>query len=131
MSNHVHLIAQSNNGKLSSTIGDIKKFTSKRIINTIQTISESRADWMLNRFRFNAQQHSSNKIYQVCTHENHAVYLYGSKFIREKIDYLHQNPVRAGIVERPEDYLYSSARWYAGLDCMLNVTDIGLPWRTI
>jgi REP element-mobilizing transposase RayT len=84
MSNHVHIIAQSNIGKLSDTIRDIKKFTSKRIIETIQAINESRVDWMLNRFHYSANQHSRNKTYQVWTHENHAVYLYGPKFIQEK-----------------------------------------------
>jgi len=131
MSNHVHLIAQSNNGQLSAAVRDIKKFTSKRIVDTIQTIPESRSVWMLNLFGFNARQHSRNKICQVWTHENHAVYLYSPKFIKEKIDYLHNNPVRSGIVEKPEDYLYSSARSYAGLDCILEVTDVGLPWRTV
>jgi putative transposase len=86
---------------------------------------------MLNRFSFNARQHSTNKAYQVWTHENHAIYLYGPNFILEKIDYLHNNPVRAGLVEKPEDYLYSSARYYAGLDCLLPVSDIALPWKTI
>jgi REP element-mobilizing transposase RayT len=52
MSNHVHLIAQSNKGILSDTIRDIKKYTSKKIIETIQTTSESRKDWMLNQFRY-------------------------------------------------------------------------------
>ena len=131
MSNHVHLIAQSSNGKLSDTIRDIKKFTSKKIIETIQTIPESRSEWMLNRFSFNARQRTTNKTYQVWTHENHAVYLHGPKFIREKIDYLHNNPIRAGLVEKPEDYLYSSARYYAGLDCFVPISDIGLPWRTV
>ena len=131
MSNHVHLIAQSNTGKISSTIRDIKKYTSKKIIETILSIPESRKDWMLNQSNFNARQHSKNKSYHVWTHENHAVYLYGPKFIREKIAYLHQNPIRAGIVEKSEDYLYSSARWYAGLDCLLAVVNIDLPWITI
>jgi len=131
MSNHVHLIAQSSNGQLSATIRDFKKFTSKRITETIQTIPESRSVWMLNQFKLHARQHSKNKTYQVWTHENHAVYLYGPKFIREKIDYIHNNPVRSGIVEKAEDYLYSSARYYAGLDCVLNVSDIGLPWQTV
>jgi REP element-mobilizing transposase RayT len=131
ISNHVHLIAQSSNGKLSDTIRDIKKFTCKRIIETIETIPESRSDWMLNRFSFNARRHSTNTTYQVWTHENHAVYLYSPKFIREKIDYLHNNPVRAGLVEKPEDYLYSSTRHCAGLERALEVSDIGLPWRTV
>jgi len=47
------------------------------------------------------------------------------------MDYLHNNPVRSGLVEKAEDYLYSSARYYAGLDCVLIVSDIGLPWQTV
>ncbi len=127
MSNHIHTIMQSSFGKLSDTIRDIKKFTSKRIIEAVQSIPESRKEWMLNRFSFNARQHSRNKTYQVWTHENHAIYLYGPEFIRVKMDYLHNNPVRSGIVEKPEDYIYSSARYYAGLDCVLPVSDMGLP----
>jgi REP element-mobilizing transposase RayT len=128
MSNHVHLIVQSENGQLSGTVRDVKKFTCKKIIETIQSIPESRKDWMLHRFSFKAAQHSRNKIYQVWTHENHAVHLYSAKFIREKIDYIHNNPVRAGIVEKPENYLYSSARNYSELSSKLDIVDIGLPW---
>jgi REP element-mobilizing transposase RayT len=85
----------------------------------------------INRFAFNTKKNQRSKNFQVWTHENHAIYLYNLGFIREKLDYLHNNPVRAGIVEKPEDYLYSSARFYAGLECVLPVVDIGLPWRTI
>ena len=131
MSNHVHLIAQSNDGKLSDTIRDIKKFTSNKILETIDYIPESRKEWMLNRFKYNASHTKHNKTCQLWTHENHAVYLYSPDFIREKLEYLHNNPVRAGLVEKPEDFLYSSARFYAGLDCLLPVTDIGLVWKTI
>jgi hypothetical protein len=38
----------------------------------------------------------------------------GNKVITEKINYIHQNPVEAGLVFRPEDYIYSSAIDYAG-----------------
>jgi REP element-mobilizing transposase RayT len=131
MSNHIHLIANSEIGRLSSTIGDIKKFTCKRIIDTIQSISESRSEWMLNRFEFKAAQHKRNKGYQVWTHENHAIYLYSPEFIAEKLEYIHQNPVRAGIVINPEDYLYSSARNYAGLDNIIEVELMSLPVITV
>jgi hypothetical protein len=41
---------------------------------------------------------------------NHAVY-------RQKLDYIHLNPVRAGLCKYPEEYLYSSARFYeTGVD---------------
>ena len=32
--------------------------------------------------------------------------------IRRKLNYLHRNPVRAGLAEKPEDYVYSSYRNY-------------------
>jgi putative transposase len=32
--------------------------------------------------------------------------------LREKLHYMHHNPVKAGLVQHPEDWLYSSARWY-------------------
>jgi REP element-mobilizing transposase RayT len=131
MSNHIHLIANSSVGKLSDSIRDIKKYTSKKIIETIQTIHESRREWLLNRFEFRAKQHKRNQSYQVWTHENHAIYLYSPEFIAEKLEYLHQNPVRAGIVINPEDYMYSSARNYAGLESIIEVVILSLPVITV
>jgi REP element-mobilizing transposase RayT len=131
MSNHLHLIVQSSNGYLSATLRDFKKFTSKAIIDTINSIPESRSVWMLDGFKLNADKHSRNKEFQVWIQNNHAVQLYSPDFIREKVDYLHNNPVRAGWVEKPEDYIYSSARYYAGLGCLFDITDLGLPWRTV
>jgi REP element-mobilizing transposase RayT len=130
MSNHIHLIANSPDGHLSDTLGDFKKFTAKTIIATIKESDESRREWMLNRFEFNAQRHSRNENYQVWTHENHAIILYSNDFIQEKLDYIHKNPVRARIVEKPEDYLYSSARNYADLDSILEVAFVELKWKT-
>jgi REP element-mobilizing transposase RayT len=89
MSNHLHLIANSSNGNLSEIVRDFKKFTCKKIIETIDNFQgESRREWMLNRFKFNASHHKANKNYQVWTHENHAVHLYSNEFFREKIKYI-------------------------------------------
>ncbi len=40
--------------------------------------------------------------------------IYTAEFLWQKVNYIHQNPVRAEIVARAEDHLYSSARNYAG-----------------
>ena len=56
-------------------------------------------------------QHKRLRLHAL-THENHAVELHSAKFIKQKMDYIHQNPIRAGIVEKEEDYLYSSAKEY-------------------
>jgi hypothetical protein len=108
----------------------LKKFTSKKIIDAINNFQESRREWMLNRFKFNASHHKVNKYYQVWTHENHAVYLCSNESIKEKIEYIHNNPVRAGIVEKPEDYLYSSARNYASLEAPIDIPLLILPAHT-
>ena len=65
---------------------------------------------MLNMFELSAMQYNRNEKYQVWTHENHAENIYSNKFIDQKINYIHENPVRAGNVEYTGDYHYSSAR---------------------
>ncbi len=121
MSNHVHLLIRSSMGKLSDTIRDFKSFTAKKILEAVNTETESRRDWMLNLFEFSAKQHKRNSDFQVWTHENHAEIIYSDKFIQQKINYIHENPVRSGIVEKAEDYLYSSARNYAEISGLIDV----------
>ncbi len=127
MSNHVHLICNSLDGKLSNTIRDLKKFTSHKIIDAIENGNESRSVWLLDRFAFHGQKNSRNEHYQVWTQENHAIILYSNSFIFEKLNYIHKNPVRAGIVENPEEYIYSSARNYADMPGLLEIVKLELP----
>lgn len=112
MSNHIHLIVQSNEGKLSDLIRDFKKFTAKSILETIENEPESRRDWMLKKFEFACKSHSRNEKYQFWQYGNHPEEIYTEKFLWQKLDYIHLNPVRAGIVEKASHYLYSSASNY-------------------
>ena len=43
------------------------------------------------------------------------------EMIESRMNYIHENPVRSGIVEKPEDYMYSSARNYSGLKGLIEV----------
>ncbi|MFM2225432.1 MAG: hypothetical protein RJA07_1634 [Bacteroidota bacterium] len=122
MSNHIHVMMRSKNGKLSDLIRDFKKWTAKNIILEIENSGvESRRDWLLHRMKFNAAKHVRNSNYQFWTHENHAEELYSHEFIQQKLNYIHQNPVRAGIVSKPEHYLYSSASNYAGEESLIEI----------
>ena len=122
MSNHIHLILQSETQPLSDIIRDFKKFTAKKMLLYIETSNqESRKEWMLNKFEFNAKKNLRNSKYQVWTHDNHAEELLTTKFIQQKLNYIHQNPIRAGIVQNDFEYLYSSARNYAGLSYELEI----------
>ena len=127
MSNHIHLIIQSEEGKLSDLIRDFKKFTAKTILDKIQTEPESRRDWMLERFKLATETHSRNKNYQFWQLSNHAEEIYSEKFMWSKIDYTHFNPVRAGIVSSPQDYIYSSASNYVIGKGIIDVEIVQIP----
>jgi REP element-mobilizing transposase RayT len=130
MSNHIHLLAQSETGDLSDIIRDFKNHTSKKFLEVVNDNIESRSDWMKLVFEYHGK-YKNKQTNQVWTHENHAEHIYSQKFIEQKVDYIHNNPVRAGIVSRPEDYLYSSARNYAELDSIIDVVKIDFKWKTI
>jgi REP element-mobilizing transposase RayT len=131
MSNHIHLIARSCNENLSGTIRDFKSFTSKEMLKAIQGGTESREKWMLSIFKNAAIRHKRNSEYQVWTHENHAEEIFSYPFLKQKLDYTHNNPVRAGWVLNPEEYLYSSAKDYAGEKGLVNVEKIDRVWKTV
>ncbi len=122
MSNHVHCIISSKTNKLSDTIRDFKRHTSKHILEQVENIgTESRKKWMLHQFKYYASQHKRNVSYQLWTHENHPIELNGVLY-DQKLDYIHNNPVKAGLVENAENYLSSSARDYAGVKGLLGVS---------
>jgi putative transposase len=112
MSNHMHCILSAKKQNLSDIIRDFKRHTASTILKAIQSPDESRRDWMMKRFEFSARSNLRNTEHQFWTHENHPVELVSEKFTSQKLNYIHLNPVRAGLVERAEDWLYSSARNY-------------------
>jgi putative transposase len=112
MSNHVHVIWQSKCEKLSDTLRDFKSFCTKQFIEAIEKQNESRKDWLLHMFRFFANRTNQNKDYKIWTGDNHPEEITSRDFLMTKLDYIHENPVRAGLVKNPEDYLYSSASNY-------------------
>ena len=125
MPNHIHLII-SRNGKdsLSDIMRDFKKYTSKKIIDAIETTPESRKNWMLWIFKSAAAKNKNNTNFQFWQQENHPEELYSTKFIKQKLDYIHNNPVAALIVDAPERYVYSSAKDYYGEKGLLPVLQL-------
>lgn len=112
MTNHIHFIIQSEKGELSNLLRDFKKFTASKILEHLQNNTESRREWILERLAIATLTHSRNKNYQVWKYGNHPEEIYSSKFLWSKLDYIHLNPVRAGIVKRASHYIYSSASNY-------------------
>jgi REP element-mobilizing transposase RayT len=112
MSNHIHLIAQSEVGTLSDLIRDLKKFIARQTLITIQQEPESRRDWILKRFEFAAKGTSANEVFKFWRNGNHPEEIFSELFFWSKLNYIHLNPVRAGIVKQASDYIYCSASSY-------------------
>ena len=116
MTNHVHLVFRSNRGlPPEQLLGDFKRYTSKAVVKAIeQNNRESRREILLSAFRRNGARTSNVKVNQFWRHDNRPIELWSQKVISQKIDYIHNNPVKQGLVFRPEDYVYSSAVDYSG-----------------
>ncbi len=92
---------------------NFKKFTSKEIFTQIIEIGESRREWYLNKFEFDAKLTRRVKDYKIWTDDNHAIEIFEYISIEEKINYIHQNLVKGMIVKSAEQYVFSSAIDYA------------------
>ena len=112
MSNHVHVIWQSKSGKLSHTLRDFKSFCTKEFIKAIEKENESRENWLLHMFSFYANRTNQNKEFKLWGSGSHPEEITSDSFMKIKLNYIHENPVRAGWVMEPEHYLYSSASNY-------------------
>lgn len=117
MTSHVHLIiGRHGEPALEGIIRDIKKYTAVKIIEAIRkNPQESRKEFLLWLFERAGTKNSNNTKYQFWQQHNHPIELATNEMIDQRLNYLHNNPVEAGIVLSPEDYLYSSAINYAGL----------------
>ncbi len=127
MSNHIHCIFSAKNDNLPDILRDLKRHTASKILKAIQRPHESRSGWMMKRFEFAARSNVRNGVYQFWMHDNHAEELITEKFTAQKLNYIHLNPVRAGLVEKPEDWLYSSARNYINQPALMeiDIMDLG------
>jgi len=127
MTNHLHMIISSNGeSSLQDIIRDFRSYTSKMLKREIENSdTESRKDWMLNIFREEGIKRKTRAGFQLWKRNYHPVELSGYKFFEEKLDYIHQNPVKAGFVFEPQDYVYSSAVNYSGRPGLI---DVVLDW---
>ena len=122
MPNHLHLIAGAGDThSLSEILRDFKKFTARVILQEIIDQPERGGDWMLTRFENKGKFLKRVEKYKFWQDGNHPMIIYSPKIFYQKLKYIHQNPVKATIVANPEDYFFSSARNYAGLNNILSV----------
>jgi len=124
MSSHLHLLVRTREGANPAIFErDFKKYTTPEVLKAVEMEMDLRREWMLQRFeeyskslkrieKFHLWQNCSSPLR--IDHEQ-------PRLLPDRIEHIHENPVREGIVELPEAYIYSSARDYAGIHGLVNV----------
>ena len=128
MTNHIHLICQTDHEiGLSGFVRDFKKYTSRKLTRVINTNKESRRSWMTKIFQEQGLRLPSKQIHKVWQSSSKPIELESPNWINQKIHYIHNNPVKAGIVNKPEHYIFSSASNYVNGTGILpvEVVDLG------
>jgi hypothetical protein len=107
MPDHSHIITD-NAREIKDVLRYLNGISAKRIIDFLK---ENGHESALAKLRI--QQRENKHKHSVYQHHPNALRITGEDAFMQKISYIHLNPVRAGLVEHPNDYLYSSARiWH-------------------
>ena len=105
MSNHMHLIWQiMGEHERKAVQRDFLKFTGQQILKTLRNEkSPLQEDLFVN---------AKDRKFQVWERNSLSIPLWSDKVMWQKLDYIHNNPVKARLCEHPEEYKYSSASFY-------------------
>jgi len=116
LENHLHLVVQS--PQLDKDMARLKSFTAKQIILYLE---ENHVKTILEQLAFYKKQHKTDRTYQLWQEGVHPEWIQNESMMRQKVEYIHQNPVKRGYVDRAEHWRYSSARNYLGEPGLLEV----------
>ena len=121
MDNHFHAILSGPN--LSRTIGELRKFTAHEIL---RQLGAERRDWLLNQLGYFRAAHKQTSAHQIWQEGVHPQSLTTDEMMLQKLEYLHNNPGKRGLVASAEHWRYSSAHeWLPGAIPVIRVD----PWR--
>ena len=116
LENHLHLVARSED--LSRDVQRFKSYTAKEILAYLQAENATRLLRQLELFK---RPHKMESTYQVWEEGSHPQIISSEAVLRQKLEYIHQNPVKRGYVDLPEHWRYSSARNYAGQEGLIDI----------
>ena len=117
MENHLHWVAAADD--LPKQVKEFKSFTARRIIDFLG----ARADaGMLDRLAWLKAGYKTRSTHQFWQEGSHPKEITSDEMMEQKVEYVHNNPVRRGYIERPEHWRYSSARNYLGQPGLVEVT---------
>jgi putative transposase len=105
MNNHIHMVWQIlGDHQRANVQRDFLKYTGQQILRRLEEIKSP----LLSELQVNAK----DRKFQAWERNALSIPLYSDRFFMQKLDYIHRNPVEAGLCKYPEDYYYSSAAFY-------------------
>jgi len=113
----MHLIAAS--ADLSREIAKFKSFTARK---SIDYYLERKKRFILDQLAFHKLKHKKDRPYQFWQEGSHPQRMENAAMMKQKVDYIHANPVRRGYVGFPEHWRYSSAGSYVGMQSLVPVS---------
>jgi REP element-mobilizing transposase RayT len=116
LENHLHLVVQSED--LLAELPLFKSYTARQLIDYLK---ECHAERVLKQMAFFCKSHKHDREYQCWEEGSHPQLIQNETMLRQKLDYIHFNPVKRGYVDEPVHWRYSSARNYAGLEGLMPV----------
>lgn len=124
MSSHLHLVLRTKDGSAPAYFErDFKKYTTPTLLKTIEMEMDPRRDWMLRRFEEYGRSLRRLEKYHLWQNCSSPLRIDNEqpRVLMDRITHVHENPVREGIVDQAENYLFSSARDYTGMHGLVNV----------
>jgi REP element-mobilizing transposase RayT len=116
LDNHIHLLVAAE--QLSKIIKEFKSFTAREIIHQAK---KEKKGWLLSQLAFHKKRYGLDSNYQVWQEGFHPKMITSDEMLEQKAAYIHQNPVRIGLVTKEEDWFYSSAGNFLGLPGPLEI----------
>ena len=105
MKNHIHLIWRIKNEHQSIKVQQsFMKYTAQIIIKELRNNHPN----VLEHFKVNAK----DRTYQIWERNSLSIELRSNETFFQKLNYIHENPVKANLVNNAEEYTYSSASLY-------------------
>lgn len=120
MDNHLHLIA-SHPDNLSDVLRNFKSYTAKILLSKLH---QDKKEWILHILSSYKPAYKKNSKFQFWQEGNHPKLIQTMEMLNQKIVYIHNNPVKRGLVEKGEDWMYSSAKDFYGSDSVFKINEI-------
>ena len=119
LENHLHLVARSDD--IAKDMARFKSYTARKIIDHLQ---EKKVTTILDQLAFYKKAHKVGKAFQLWQEGIAPKQIQSEAMMRERIDYIHHNPVKRGYVDTASHWRYSSARDYEGVAGLLKIEPV-------